>query len=127
MTEKEYKDWRIGHCRRACVNHAEYVAMLEEWKKQFLKMEATVQELEAASEWFVAEWMPQHVNAQWGCHPGILRKRIFEERNRIKQRAAYQELLKDGKPLTFAAEGHRAKVEEALRGIGRPGEAKDLK
>ena len=110
--------------RIVCVNNKDYTIMLNEWQKQFEKQEATAIELEEASLWFVKEWLPLHITAQWGSHPGTLRQRIFEERNRIKRKTANQEYMKAKEPLSFKAEGQRSNVLNAMRGIGKPRETK---
>lgn len=125
MTNSEYKQWSVRHRRLTCAAHPSYEAMLAEWESIFAKIKATSTELHDASEWFAAQWLPDNATAVWGSHPGVLQKRILAERKRLKEREAYQDLLKNKKPLTFAAEGHRAKVLEALTGIGNPGEAKE--
>lgn len=122
MTNKQWDEWMNLHCRLVCVQSKLYREMLTEWRKALEAYD--VADLEAASRWFVESWYPNHPESQWGAHPGIIKRKVVEIFSLRRKREELKESLGDKKPLSFAAEGNRSKVLGALRGVGKPGEAK---
>ena len=101
MTIAGFKEWSRFHRALTCIHHAQYDEMLAELAGEtddidemlaemepiFIRLNATVEEMDAASLWLWEN--PEQLGRDWGEHGGLLRRHILRsraERQRGKER-----------------------------------------
>jgi hypothetical protein len=87
MTIAGFKEWSRFHRALTCIHHAQYDEMLAEMEPIFIRLNATVEEMDAASLWLWEN--PEQLGRDWGEHGGLLRRHILRsraERQRGKER-----------------------------------------
>ena len=78
MTPAGFSDWKRYHCSLLCIHHQDYDQMCKDMEPIFLKMKATVEEMDAASLWLWEH--PDMVERPWGTHGGMIRSHIMRQR-----------------------------------------------
>lgn len=112
MTPAGFAEWARFHKSLICVHHDQYSDMLATMEPIFLRMKATVEELDNASLWLWEH--PDQLARSWGEHGGLLRLHIMRARGQKERDAQRQQRASEGRSTVSFS--------EMLAKIGKPKE-----